>query len=210
MISVRARNSRSRTLSVSIAGFAPAGDACFSASSSPSSSSRAPARRRISSFIWLLVVSFTALTLLAHRQTDALPLRRFDRGLVTGVRMARHANAGIVRQYPLEPLTHLRRAVRDDHLPRVQRLADADTATVMERHPAGTARHVEQRIEYRPVRDRVAAILHRLRLAIRRCDGAGIEMVAPDHDRCGHRTACDEVVQCDTELRALALAEPAD
>jgi hypothetical protein len=68
-------------------------------------------------------------------------------------------------------------------LARVDRAADADAAAVVERHPGSAGRRVEQRVQQRPVGDRVGAVLHRLGLAVRRRHGAGVEVVAADHDR---------------------------
>ena len=63
------------------------------------------------------------------------------------------------------------------------REAHADAAAVMQRHPGGARGGVEQRVEQRPVGDRVGAVLHRFGLAVGRGDRAGIEMVAADDDR---------------------------
>jgi hypothetical protein len=67
-----------------------------------------------------------------QRQLDVMALRRRDRCLVTGIRVARHANPRIVGQYPLDARAHFRAAVGNQYLPRVQRIADTDAATVME------------------------------------------------------------------------------
>src|SRR5450432_3277543 len=80
----------------------------------------------------------------------------------------------------------------------------------MKRHPARPPPDVEQRVQNRPVGDRIAAVAHRLRLAEGRCDRARIEMIAADHDRRGELAARDEIIQRDAELRAIALTEPAD
>ena len=52
--------------------------------------------------------------------------------------MPRHANAGIVGENAVEPFGHFVRAVGDDHLARMQGVADSDAASVMERNPART------------------------------------------------------------------------
>src|SRR5262245_27076843 len=145
-----------------------------------------------------------------HRQLDAGPLRGRARIVISGVRVPRDADTGVVGEHALEADPHLRRSVGDDDLARVQRVADADAAAVMERDPRRAARAVEHRVEDRPVRDRIGAVLHLLRLAERRRDAAGVEMVAPDDDRRRDVALGDEVVERDAELRALALAEPAD
>jgi hypothetical protein len=67
-----------------------------------------------------------------------------------------------------------------------------------------------QRVEQRPVGDRVGPVEHRLGLAI----GAGhrptVEVVATDDDRGTHCARGDEVVEQRARLVALAIAEPAD
>ena len=67
--------------------------------------------------------------------------------------------------------------------PACSELPMPDAAAVVERHPRRAARHVEQRVEDRPVGDRVAAVLHRFGLAERRRHAAGVEVVAADDDR---------------------------
>src|SRR5690349_11249794 len=96
-----------------------------------------------------------------HRERDPLLRGRVERTLVAGVRMTCDTDPGIVRQHALEPLAHLRRAVGYDDLARVQRVSDAHTAAVVERHPTRATRDVEQRVQDRPVGDRIAAVLHR-------------------------------------------------
>src|SRR5207249_253605 len=51
---------------------------------------------------------------------------------------------------------HRRRSVGDDDHARVDRVADADATAVMHRDPARTCRGVHERVEDRPVRDRIA------------------------------------------------------
>ena len=97
--------------------------------------------------------------------------------------MPRDADPGVAGQHALEPFVRVTRAVGDDHHAGMQRVADADAAAVMDRHPGGAGRCVEQRVQDRPVGDRVAAIAHAFRLAVRRRHRSGIEMIAADHDR---------------------------
>jgi hypothetical protein len=102
-------------------------------------------------------------------------------------------------------------AVGDAHLAGVQRAADADAATVVDRHPGGAGGGVDQGVEQRPVGDRVGAVEHRLGLAVGRGHRAAVEVVAADDDR-GAETSPrrDEVVERQPGLVALAVAEPAD
>ena len=93
-----------------------------------------------------------------------------------------------------EFLVRLAGAVGDDHHAGVQRVADADAAAVMHRHPGGAGRGVEQRVQDRPVGDRVAAVAHAFGLAVGRGDRSGVEMIAADHDRRLDHAAPDEIV----------------
>ena len=102
------------------------------------------------------------------------------------------------------------RAVGDDHHAGVQRVADADAAAMVHRHPGGAARRIEQRIQDRPVGNRVAAVAHAFGLAIRRRHRAGVEMIAADHDRRLDAALAHQLVDAQAEARALAVAEPQD
>src|SRR5947209_3848243 len=110
----------------------------------------------------------------------------------------------------LQAARRLYRAVGDDHHAGVLRIADTDATAVMERDPGGAARAVEQRVDERPVRDRIGAIAHRFGLAVRACDRAGVEMIAPDHDRRLHLAARNHLVERKPEPVAIAEAYPAD
>ena len=95
-------------------------------------------------------------------------------------------------------------------MPRVDRVADPDAAAVVDADPRRARGHVHERVEDRPVGDRVGAVPHRLRLAVRRGDRAGVEVVAPDHHRRLDLAAADELVDRQPRLGAGAVAEPAD
>ncbi len=69
---------------------------------------------------------------------------------------------------------------------------------------------VDERVQDRPVRDRVRAVAHRLGLAVRRRDRAGVEVVATDDHRRRHRAGADELVDRKARARAIAVTEPAD
>src|SRR5688572_6306564 len=97
--------------------------------------------------------------------------------------MPRNADPRIVGQHSLEAKSHLGRAIRYNHLPRMQRITDADASTVMKRNPPCAAGGIHQSVENRPVGARVAAVAHALRFPERRRDGPCIEMISPDHYR---------------------------
>ena len=58
------------------------------------------------------------------------------------------------------------------------------------RSPSRARRRVEQRVEDRPVGDRVGAVFHAFGLAVRRRHRAGVEVVAADDDRRLQLAAC--------------------
>ena len=101
-------------------------------------------------------------------------------------------------------------SVGDDDHARVDRVPDADPAAVVERDPGRAGRRVEQRVQDRPVRDRVRAVAHALGLAVGRRDGARVQVVAADDDRRLELPAGDELVEEKPRAVPLAVAEPAD
>src|SRR5690242_12274104 len=101
-------------------------------------------------------------------QLHAGLLRVRDRFRIAGVGVTHDAAPRIVREHALEPRVGVRAAVGHDDQPRVDRVADADAAAVVHADPRRAGRAVEERVQDRPVGDRVAAVLHALRLAIRR------------------------------------------
>ena len=116
----------------------------------------------------------------------------------------------VVPQHPLDPSRRLRRAVRHDHHTGVLREAHADAAAMMQRHPCRPGCTVQERVQERPVGDRIGAVPHRLRLAVGRGDGAGIEMVAADHDRRLHLARRHHLVEGKAEPVPVAEPYPAD
>ena len=106
----------------------------------------------------------------------------FDGDLVTRIGVAHHAGRGVVPQHALESPAAVCAAVAHDHHAGMLRIAHADAAAVMERHPGRALAQFKQRIEQRPVGNRVRAVAHRFGLAVGAGDRAGIEMIAADHD----------------------------
>src|SRR3954469_12503135 len=97
--------------------------------------------------------------------------------------MAEDPHAGIVRQHALGLASRELGAVHDDHLARVDGTSDPDAPTVVDAYPRGSARGVDQSVAQRPGGGRTGTTGHRLGPAVRRPNAAGIEVVAPDHDR---------------------------
>src|SRR5437016_2410063 len=124
--------------------------------------------------------------------------------------MARDADAGIVCEYPLQPPAGRRRPVGDAHLPRVERVSDADASPLVERHPPRPGGGVQQGVQDGPVGHRVRAVPHRLRLPKGRRHRAGIQVVPSDDHGRADLAPLHQVVQSAPEAGTLALAEPAD
>ncbi len=80
----------------------------------------------------------------------------------------------------------------------------------MHAHPVCAGGGVHERVQDRPVRDRVGAVEHALGLAVGARHAAGVEVVAPDHDRRAHGAGGHELVEPLARSIALAVAEPAD
>src|SRR6187397_1254569 len=102
------------------------------------------------------VTSHESRITLAHWNPDPFPIGGRKRGVVTRIRMPGDANARIIREHSLEPHAHLGRPVGHDHLARMQRIADADAAAVVERDPRSSTGHVEQRVLDGPVGNGIA------------------------------------------------------
>ena len=75
--------------------------------------------------------------------------------LVAGIHVAEEAHGGIRGEHALEPLRGLGGSIGYDHLTRVDRVADADATAMMYADPRRAARGVEQRVQDRPVRNRI-------------------------------------------------------
>src|SRR5207245_8229428 len=112
--------------------------------------------------------------------------------------------------YALEALGGRWRAVSDDDLAGMQRIPDPHTAAVMERDPRCAGGRIEQCIEDRPIRDRIEAVPHPLRLAKWRCDRPRVEMVSADDDRSRQLAPSHQRVQRAAEPGTLPLPQPAN
>ncbi len=85
-------------------------------------------------------------------------------------------------------------------------ITDADAAAVVDADDVRARRAVQQGVQDRPVGDRVGAVAHRLRLAVRLGDAPGVEVVAGDDDRRRDFALGDEFV--DAEREASAFGQP--
>ena len=77
-------------------------------------------------------------------------------------------------------------------------------------NPGRAARGVEQRIEERPVGDRVGAVEHGLGLAIRARNRTRVEVVAADDDGSGELAVGDHLIERKSQAMSLPQAHPAD
>ena len=124
--------------------------------------------------------------------------------------MTEDADPGIAGEHAFQLFVGIGTAVGDDHHARMQRVTDADAAAVVDGDPCGAARRVQQRIQDRPVGDRVAAVTHAFGFPVRRRDRSGVQMIPADHDRRLETPFAYELVDAETEAGALAVAEPQD
>jgi hypothetical protein len=92
----------------------------------------------------------------------------------------------------------------------MDRLPHADPTTVMNGNPCGPRGRVQQRVQDRPIGDRVGAIEHVFGLAIGGCDRTRVEVIASDHDRGLHFPRRHQLVERKAGAVALAVTQPAD
>ena len=77
-------------------------------------------------------------------------------------------------------------------------------------HPGRAGGDVDERVQDRPVGDRIRAVKHCLGLSVRRGNGARVEMVAPDDDRRANLPRPNELVDREARAGPVTEAEPAD
>ena len=109
--------------------------------------------------------------------------RSVNRLVVARIGVAHDARPRVGGEHALEARGRRPRPVGDDDHARVDRVSDPHAAAVVDADPGRARGGVEKRVEDRPVGDRVRAVPHRLRLAVRRGDRPRVEVVPPDHDR---------------------------
>ena len=145
-----------------------------------------------------------------RRKVDPASTRSVERLFVPRVGVPHHARSGVGGQHPLEPLGGSGGAVGHDDHPGVNGVADTDSAAVMDAHPGRSRGHVQERVQDRPVGDRVGAVPHRLGLPVRGCDRSRVEVIAADHHRGAYAARVHELVDRQPCTSAVAVAEPAD
>jgi hypothetical protein len=105
-----------------------------------------------------------------HRDPHAALPRDVQGALVARVRVADHAHPRVAGQHALQLLGGEVGAVRHHHHPGVLAVPDTGAAAVVDAHPGRSGGRVHERIEERPVGDRVGPVGHGLRLAVGRGD----------------------------------------
>ena len=124
--------------------------------------------------------------------------------------MAHHARAGVVPEHALDAPGGGVRPVADDDHTRMLRVAHAHAAAVVQAHPGGAARGVEQGVQQRPVGHRVRTVTHGLGLAVRAGHRATVQVVAADDDGRLQLARAHHLVEGQAGAVALAQADPAD
>ena len=135
---------------------------------------------------------------------------KFDRTRITGVGVTKDTHSRIASEHALEAALRIFAAIGNSDHTGVLRKTDANAAAVVDRNPGCASGGVDQRVEQRPIGDRVAAIEHSFRFAIGRCDRAGIEMIASNHNRRFDFAALHQLVYRHAEFGAIAVTEPAN
>src|SRR5438093_3869813 len=146
---------------------------------------------------------------LPHRHPDPSVVREADGLRIPCVGVTHDAEPRIRREDPLDAPLGLRSAVAHQEGARVRRVPDPDAAAVVDGDEVRARRGVQQRIEDRPVRDRIGAVPHPLRLPIWGGDGACIEMVARDDDGPAELLVPHHPVDDRPEPSPLTVPEPA-
>src|ERR1035437_8825421 len=141
---------------------------------------------------------------------DAVRLGEADGLGIAGIGVANYAQAGVAGEDPFQAAIHLCRAVGHHDHAGMLRVADADAAAIVDAYPGGAGGGVHQGVEQRPIGDGVRAVAHAFGLAKRRGDGAGVQVVAADHDGGLQFSIAHQPVDGEAEFGALAVAQPAD
>ncbi len=124
--------------------------------------------------------------------------------------MPHHATGWIVPQYARNTPVCIDAAVADDNESGMLRVAHADAAAMVQRHPGGAARGAQEGVEHRPVRNSIAAVQHRFRFPIGTRHRTAVEVVTAYYDRCLELAAPYHLVERETQPVALPESDPAD
>src|SRR5258708_5339970 len=108
---------------------------------------------------------------------------RFRRQFVPRIRMPDDPHPGVVSQNAAQPGRSRIRAVRHDDHSGMDAIAHSDPAAMMKAYPGGSAGGIDKGVENGPVGYGIASVEHRLRFAVGRGNGAGVEMITTDDNR---------------------------
>src|SRR5438093_848158 len=128
--------------------------------------------------------------------------------LVARVGVAHDTHSRVRRQDAHDPPFRVLGAVAHEQGPGVRRVSDPHTAAVVDGDQIRAGRRVQQRVEQRPVRDRIGAVPHPLRLAVRGRHRAGVQMIPGDDDGPAELARRHNAVDCLAEPRPLSVSEP--
>src|SRR5438128_2117867 len=147
---------------------------------------------------------------LAGGHPDAVLVCEPDGVLVARVRMADNAHPRIRREHARDPALRVLRAVAHEQGACVRGISDPDATPVVDRHQVGARSRVQERVQQGPVRDRIRAVPHPLRLPVRGRHRAGVQMVSRDDDGPAELARRHHAVDRPPELRTLSVGEPTD
>ena len=165
---------------------------------------------RVATFCMVMTPARRRLTPTQHRDPQPVIAGRRHREVIAGVDVTNDSHAGVGLQGPLEALggqsvpsaTHTWPAWIDLPMPtpppwwiETQLAPQAVLISALSNGQSATASEPSR---------------HRLGLALGRGDRAGVEVVAPDHDRGLDLAGGDHLVEAQPGEMALAVAEPAD
>src|SRR5207249_397439 len=128
--------------------------------------------------------------------------------LVARVGVAHDTHSRVRRQDAHDPSFRVLGAVAYEQGPGVRRVSDPHTAAVVDGYQIRAGGGVQQRVQQRPVRDRIGAVPHPLRLAVRGRHRARVQMIPRDDDRPAELARRDHAVDRPPELRPLSVSEP--
>src|SRR5580765_1209412 len=145
-----------------------------------------------------------------HWYFNASTLRELLGFVVTSVSVTDDSHAWIRGQDALDSLGHHLTAISNGYLTCMKRVADSDASSVVDRDPGRACGCVHEGIQQRPICNCVGSVFHAFGLAEWRCDRAAIEVIATDYDRRFDLALSYQLIHRKTELRALAISQPAD
>jgi len=109
-----------------------------------------------------------------HGEVEVIFAGAVDRDFVAGIGMSHDAGGWIVEEYPFDSRVGFSCSIAADHDTGMLRVAHADTAPMMKADPSRSAGRIKQRIQQRPVADRIRAVEHRFGFTVGAGDAARV------------------------------------